>query len=309
MLATASIAVLPISASALRKVAASAALLSVVATKPYNTKGTEDMTITYEKLEIPNNYKCSRCKAHGVKLWRQYQTGTPELLCHRCADPALVVDLNGRVDSELGRCDQIDDKVGKTGSLVPAVPTVECDTYWGYTSVPVAGCAWWRALPNQPGEPAQPFYAAPEDLAAEQRLLEERRRYERKPDSYRRDTVYCIEATSFERHTLWSKFAEDPTARKYGPPSERRVNWEQLNPGSMPTIATDNKRPICVSCFWVRIDGHVVMFYEPTSRLVDWQKVDAWLAKEYPEVPKCDAQNFHNCLIAIRERSKAAKAS
>jgi hypothetical protein len=303
------------------------------------------MTIVYEKLEIPSNYKCSRCKAHGIKLWRQYQTGTPELLCHRCADPALVVDLNGRVDSKLGRCDQIDDKVGKTGSLVPAVPTVECDTYWGYTSVPVAGCAWWRALPNQPGEPAQPFYAAPEDLAAEQLLLEERRCYERKPDSYKRDTVYCVEATYYEQHMLWcqhaseaslitgitenrrllmgAQFVEDLFDKKSFCEAERRqrialpkhlqdrrrVNWAQLNPGSMPTIATDNKRPICVSCFWVRIDGHVVMFYEPTSRLVDWQKVDAWLAKEYPEVPKCDAQNFHNCLIAIRDRNKAAKAS
>lgn len=31
------------------------------------------MPIIYEKLEIPDNYRCSRCAAHGVKLWRQYK--------------------------------------------------------------------------------------------------------------------------------------------------------------------------------------------------------------------------------------------
>jgi hypothetical protein len=32
------------------------------------------------------------------------------------------------------------------GWLVPAVPTEEGDTYWGYTSVPAMGCLWWRSL-------------------------------------------------------------------------------------------------------------------------------------------------------------------
>ncbi len=83
----------------------------------------------------------------------------------------------------------------------------------------------------------------------------------------------------------------------------------------MPTVATLNKRPIVVCCFWYRIDGQVVMFYEPTSELVDWKKIKAWLEKEYVHLPKwdnghrrshCDAQNFGDCLQAIAERNKAA---
>lgn len=33
------------------------------------------------------------------------------------------------------------------GWLIPAVPTPEGDTYWGYTSVPEEGVNWWKLLP------------------------------------------------------------------------------------------------------------------------------------------------------------------
>ena len=102
------------------------------------------MSISYEKLEIPSNYKCSRCDAHGVKLWRQYNTMVSHLslLCCRCAETAWseLMNVEGRSPSDIAgykhMSDQLDDVVGKTGSLVPAVPTVEADTYWGLAQVP-----------------------------------------------------------------------------------------------------------------------------------------------------------------------------
>jgi hypothetical protein len=30
------------------------------------------------------------------------------------------------------------------------VPTPDLSTFWGYTSVPEEGVAWWRALPTFP---------------------------------------------------------------------------------------------------------------------------------------------------------------
>lgn len=51
--------------------------------------------------------------------------------------------LGPMTKENMGRCDQI-------GWLVPAVPTEEGDTYWGYTSVPQPGCDWWRDLPTFP---------------------------------------------------------------------------------------------------------------------------------------------------------------
>lgn len=93
---------------------------------------------------VPADYKCERCKAHGVKLWREYQTMCPTLLCGPCAMAAQkkggVLGDDGRREDDGVRTDQI-------GWYVPAVPDEEGVGYWGYTSVPDAGVAWWRALP------------------------------------------------------------------------------------------------------------------------------------------------------------------
>lgn len=89
-------------------------------------------------METPANYTCSVCNAHGVKLWRQYNTFAVhiELMCRPCA-------LKDQKETEFslsehpGSC--------QIGWMVPAVPC-EPDTYWGYTSVPKEGCDWWDAL-------------------------------------------------------------------------------------------------------------------------------------------------------------------
>ena len=93
---------------------------------------------------------------------------------------------------------------------------------------------------------------------------------------------------------------------------ECTVRWQQLT-GELATIGLYCKRPICVSVSWVRINGFVVMFYEPTSELVDWRVVKKWLAEEYAHVPKwdgsrtpqCDAMNFSHCLSHTRDLQKA----
>ncbi len=102
----------------------------------------------------PDAYRCSQCPAHGVKLWRQYQTCADyiKLLCCDCAvhdqvvrssiEPGTVVGDDGKIDFCGMRSDQI-------GWLVPAVPCEDDDTYWGYTSVPQAGVEWWKRLPTR----------------------------------------------------------------------------------------------------------------------------------------------------------------
>ncbi len=77
-------------------------------------------------------YRCTRCGAGGVKLWRLYQTLADEtpLYCRACAQHDQETVLDG---------DQI-------GWLVPAVPAPG-DTFWGYTSVPDEDVRWWKALP------------------------------------------------------------------------------------------------------------------------------------------------------------------
>jgi hypothetical protein len=101
---------------------------------------------------VPGGYQCGTCKKRGCKLWREYNT----FLNHQalyCCDYAgknqkkdiSQIDERGKIpDPDLGGygSDQI-------GWLVPAVPTQDGTTYWGYTSVPQDGCDWWYGLPTR----------------------------------------------------------------------------------------------------------------------------------------------------------------
>jgi hypothetical protein len=104
----------------------------------------------YATAAAPDGYKCSDCGAAGVKLWREYQT-LADCVTLRCAACACRkenreddVDAQGKIKSEHGshRIDQI-------GWLVPAVPTEDGQTFWGYSSVPQPGVVWWKSLPTR----------------------------------------------------------------------------------------------------------------------------------------------------------------
>jgi hypothetical protein len=137
----------------------------------------------------PATYCCTECGATGVKLWREYNTflDHQQLYCFACAckdqkKEGLVPTENGKslytgevfhfyhapgmrddeghsYDPEKGRPEDADrvwehrDRHCSIGWLVPAVPTVEGDTFWGYTSIPQEGCEWWYRIPaiKEPG--------------------------------------------------------------------------------------------------------------------------------------------------------------
>lgn len=111
----------------------------------------------YLENKTPEKYRCFKCGGIGRKLWRQYQTfaDVVELLCAECAakdqgkDISTINDVGMLLDDYGQRTDQI-------GWLVPAVPTEDKGTYWGYTSVPKDGCIWWRKLPVKPAEEEVP---------------------------------------------------------------------------------------------------------------------------------------------------------
>lgn len=90
----------------------------------------------------PVGYVCSKCGMAGVKLWRHYQTclDYQSLFCAFCAEAD-----QGKTYREYGR--SIGDSIGW---LVPAVPTEDGTTFWGYTSIPSAGCFWWFSLLSRP---------------------------------------------------------------------------------------------------------------------------------------------------------------
>jgi len=104
-----------------------------------------------EKREVPEGYVCSCCSVFGVKLWREYQTfgDVTELTCARCTlvsqkkTHTKVDEFGLREETEFGgyKTDQI-------GWRVPAVPTEDGSTFWGYTSTPREGYEWWKHVPT-----------------------------------------------------------------------------------------------------------------------------------------------------------------
>lgn len=105
--------------------------------------------VDYSSSIPPAGYHCGICGVLGVKLWRDYNTmlNHQSLLCAACACEEQrrgPVELRPDGGTLVGgqRTDTI-------GSRVPAVPTEEGETYWGYTSVPDEGVAWWKRLPLQ----------------------------------------------------------------------------------------------------------------------------------------------------------------
>jgi hypothetical protein len=99
--------------------------------------------------EIPEWYRCERCGATNCKLWREYQTCSPTLLCATCAakdqgKDISDIDAKGKYSSDPG------DRTDQIGWYVPAIPVEDAKAYWGYTSVPFFGCKWWEKLATLP---------------------------------------------------------------------------------------------------------------------------------------------------------------
>ena len=120
-------------------------------------------------------YKCGQCGIQGVKLWREYQTflDRQSLLCAACAikeqtndrksyeidqddvgSVTVTTHYNPTTEPNLYRIFGGSDRGGdQIGWRIPAVPTEEGTTYWGYSAVPEKRVAWWNKLPLRHGGP------------------------------------------------------------------------------------------------------------------------------------------------------------
>jgi hypothetical protein len=257
--------------------------------------------VDYASTTPPRKYQCADCGARGVKLWREMATflGGVKLRCFLCAGRHEVrnvasIDADGCVvEDGLHRSDQI-------GGLGPAVPTPEGDTFWGYSSVPNAGARWWRCLPNMANDKPRVLPPAPPDIPKPD--------YSTRWEQWQRETAYVVEATSCEQLTLWSEWHKlEPREKRFsGPFAPNSAPWEQMSPGCGVTVgeivASRKKRPVCLSLMWARIHGHLVLFWHPTSQLVDYDRIEAWLTKNVPAYARgrrIGAMNFHICIQTL----------
>lgn len=103
-------------------------------------------------------------------------------------------------------------------------------------------------------------------------------------------TEYVCMASSFETLSLWKKWNK-----------ECGHQWKEQPDGRMLTIGRFNDMPITLTLQWAEVSGVIVMFVEPTSRVVDHEMVETWLQEHCNGartdnsafIQKSDAMNFH----------------
>lgn len=115
------------------------------------------------------------------------------------------------------------------------------------------------------------------------------------------DTKYAVEANSFETSALYTNFVIGGRARDTS-------SWKQINLGTVATIGHIGSRPICISLFWNRIYGELVLFWDATSEVVDYKLIKDWLDSHLASGAKMrDSGNFHNIVDACYNSSLIRK--
>jgi hypothetical protein len=104
-------------------------------------------------------------------------------------------------------------------------------------------------------------------------------------------TVFFVEATNFERHSLWRDYHEE-------------TKWEDDTSGVMIEVGRMSKaKPIWVSFNFAKIFGKRICFYYTSGRYNDSELVEKWIEKNYPlkwdngtRRAMTDANNFHHAV-------------
>lgn len=83
--------------------------------------------------------------------------------------------------------------------------------------------------------------------------------------------VGAVIANRFEQHALWEE------NQRYA-----KRSWSRESMGIMETVGEIGDMPVCVALSYVTIDGHKILFVDPTSRVVDYEMIRQWMEKVLP---------------------------
>lgn len=110
--------------------------------------------------------------------------------------------------------------------------------------------------------------------------------------------AFAVEATDFERNTLWERYSKEGLPFNPSRP-EARVSWDEGREGGW--LATTGElagMPVTISLSFATVAGKLVLFYHAASQVVDHRMVEAWLTAHVPAYARgcrsrSDATNFY----------------
>lgn len=128
--------------------------------------------------------------------------------------------------------------------------------------------------------------------------------------------VFVVEATSDEELLLWEKWSREAYNLGYGPHRGwlgdskdmlryERHTWIQDRNGLFAQVGTLADFPVNLCIAWATIRDQLVLFWEPVSRVVDYELCEKWLAEHVPAYARrdrCNVANFGHCLNFLKEQ-------
>lgn len=112
-----------------------------------------------------------------------------------------------------------------------------------------------------------------------------------------KDTEFVVEADSFAHQTLWEQWSTEALFHR---PHCNNIKWEQDSMGLLYQVGTLDNCPVNVGFVWAKLNGHLILFYDACSQIVDHLMVESWL-KKYCNTQNCNASNFHHVINYIQQ--------
>lgn len=122
------------------------------------------------------------------------------------------------------------------------------------------------------------------------------------------DVDYVVEATHEEMTLLYRLYRFYPWSKDvpwdHGMTSTKRDIGKVITIPSRRKVLAQEEWPIVVGIAFEKINGHWVAFHEAVSPVVDHNKVKEYIAKAFPNVPRCDVANFQHCFLFCTQAKK-----
>lgn len=115
-----------------------------------------------------------------------------------------------------------------------------------------------------------------------------------------KNTFFVIAATHFEEMCLREQTSYTENVRQF----KAYLHWGETVFSEVITVGQIDGFPVNITARWIVINGKLIMFWNPCSRVVDYEMIDSWIKTYFRqgsgEYRITDAMNFGLCFKALK---------